>query len=180
MASKYFWPTCVKPLYIQEDMNKAETCGLINGLVYCFFFTITTLVFAGRFWYKETDEIMKKRILYIAIAVIAAAWIIVPIFSKFSNKTLWKGYDESINDLIAQGYTRQEAIRMVQGFGEASGDALLKNVGAVVFAGKQDQKKVVNPNTPKDPNDPKDPNCSLCEVPTNGNYNPIAVPPPSR
>ncbi len=148
MSSKYVVPHCVRPIFLQSSKDSSKQCGLINGLIYCTMLTITIGAMGGRFYYKETDPVIKKYILYGIIGSLTCIWLFIPIIVRYGYGTIWEGYDQTTKDLMAQGYTKEQALSIIQGI---AGDAepqlgFAQSVSAAVFTqsnGKDKEKKAV-------------------------------------
>lgn len=146
MASKYFIPYCIRPVYLQESESNAKTCGLVNGLIYCLLLTLIIGSGGLRFYLKEEKLDFKRNIFLATVSVIGLIWIVVPLIFRHGNGVMWNGYNSTINDLISKGYTHQEATRLLQGIQE-NGPSL-QGIGGMVFM------KSAGPSDGKDKNGP--------------------------
>lgn len=141
MASKYFIPHCIRPIFLQSSENDAKNCGTVNGFIYCALVTLIILVGGGRFYLREQNPEYKSLIKKGIIGLLIVIWVVLPIITRYGQGTIWRGYDSVIRDLMSQGYTRKEALAFVSGFKEASTDVGLPKGLAMVFASSEKEKE---------------------------------------
>lgn len=139
--SKFFLSYCIKPVYLQSSEQDAKKCGLINGSIYASLLTLIIVLLGGRFYLREKNYDDKKFILKCLIGVIIAIWIFVPVISYKGRGVEWNGYQNLIQELIDQGFTRQQALGFIQGISETSiQPGVVGNLSTMIFASDSKQK----------------------------------------
>lgn len=145
MSAKYFIPHCIKPVYLHQTESSAKQCGLVNGLIYSFLVSLIIIVAGGRYYFLQTDPIFRKKILYGIIITLSIIWILVPVISRSGSGTMWRGYVETIDELLAQGYTKQQAIAFLQGLVDQGPQlGLAQGLTAMVFTKSTEKEEKMN------------------------------------
>lgn len=133
--SKYLSSKCIRPLFLQKTKEDGGKCGNIDGFIYAFLFTVIS---AGVFIKFDIYKI--KYAIYGYLLFLSILWISVPIITSFSYGNMWDGYQETITDLMSQGYTRQEALSFINGMNQPTSLAEGK-ISAMIFASKENEMK---------------------------------------
>ena len=135
MYAKYFIPYCIKPIFLHPNIEDAKKCGLINGFIYSALLTLLILIIGGRYYLIQENNEMKKKIMYSIVIGLILLWTVIPFISRFGAGTMWTGYQSSIDDLLRQGFTRQEAIAFLQGLIDDSSQlGITSGLTGMVFA----------------------------------------------
>ena len=119
--SKFLNSSCVAPIYLMEDENIAEKCGLLNGILYSFIFTPIILYIFYKLYLKP--EIYSYNFVkYGLIISLLILWIVFPLFIRFAYRQMWNGYNNTLDKLIKnEGLSRMQAIAiLVNLFGDTS------------------------------------------------------------
>jgi hypothetical protein len=114
-VSKYFVPECVLPLYFMGSESTAHNCGVVSGTIYASIITLLTLLLIFRIYTKVPDP--NERMLYYKIIGIAlgVCWIILPVMAWFSYGNMWKGYQQVMSYLQAEGYSQITSVQILAG-----------------------------------------------------------------
>jgi hypothetical protein len=116
-VAKYFYPYCLKPLYLIDSQDNAARCGLLNGIFYSFVFTIVAIVAGIKFYTSEKDDDNIRRIVkYGTYIMIISFWVFIPVLSYFGHKNIWTGYDIAKRELQGQGFDKMQIINILQLF----------------------------------------------------------------
>lgn len=132
-VSKFFSPYCIKPIYLIDTIEEAGTCGFINGLFYAFIFTLTILLAGYKFYGSETDINIKRYVIYAMGISIGLLWILSPIITYYSHKTLWDGYNDSKIELQSKGYDKMEILNILQMYDQRSTPVNIGGIPTGVF-----------------------------------------------
>ena len=120
MAAKYYIPYCVRPSFLQDNENNASTCGLVNGIVYSFIFTVLIVLASIKFYRDEKDRDKKNNIVTISVIFLFIIWIFIPLSLWSGEKNVWKGHQQTIKSLTDDGFTKKEALSFIAGLREPS------------------------------------------------------------
>ena len=130
--SKYFASYCVKPIYLLSSIEEAQNCGLYNGLFMSSILTLFILLAGARYYFNQDVKYAnqpaiqeyitsnKKNTLIFMMVLLGIVWVGIPVFSRYGYGNIWTGYTDSIKDLLAQGFTRQEAYALLQSVDSSS------------------------------------------------------------
>ena len=143
MSAKYFIPYCIKPLILQKNEHDAKMCGFVNGVIYSLLLTLIVAAAGGRFYFKEENLDTRKKLLHFILIGLAVVWIVFPFMSWYGHGSIWVGYQTAITDLMSQeGYTRQQAISVLQGAVESGPDlSLSQGLTSLIFAKSREEKE---------------------------------------
>lgn len=121
-----FEPKCSIPLYLQPNVDIAQKCGEIDGIILCVVVSLFVIIL-GYVSYnnvipvnRATDEekIANEQKQYFVLSVCGAIlfiiWIIIPALFGFYSRRVWLGQDFQVQELMKSGFTRQEAIEQTQ------------------------------------------------------------------
>lgn len=118
MAAKYYIPYCVRPSFLQDNENNASTCGLVNGIVYSFIFTVLIVLASIKFYRDEKDKDKKNNIVTITVIFLFVLWIFTPLSLWSGEKNVWNGHQQTIKSLMNDGFTKKEALSFIAGIKE--------------------------------------------------------------
>ena len=119
-------PACSVPLFQQSTMSNVLTCARINGFIGAFIFTLLLLIpifFLVKTFkqknHESTETYHKRRrwnIIWLSILgiIILLLWIFLPMINSWMNSKRWEGFQEQINSLVNNGYTRSQALDKIQ------------------------------------------------------------------
>lgn len=137
MASKYFLPYCIKPVFIHTNEKDVGTCGMVNGFIYAGTLSLVILIGGIRYYIKANTAESKRNIIYSIIGLLLVAWILIPIITRQSSINMWYGFQDSIRELMKQGYTFQEAVVLLQGMSQNAQLGVLNNISSMIFASRK-------------------------------------------
>lgn len=113
MLSKYFNPTCVRPVFLQKNRSDAMTCGFLNGISYSLLITLTIMLLVFKTYKKGENNY-----IHLGIFITVLCWLFIPIFLRYGEGNMWEGYQDVNNDLKNQGLTVQQVLSFLQRNGE--------------------------------------------------------------
>ena len=131
--AKFFSPYCIKPTYLINTSEESVKCGFINGLFYSFVFTVIILLVGFKFYGSETDITRKSYIMYGMGISIGLLWILCPIISYYTHKTLWTGYNDSKIELQKRGYSKMEILNILQLYEQGAAPINIGGIPTGVF-----------------------------------------------
>lgn len=114
MSAKYLLPYCVVPTYLLDTLQEAENCGLMNGFFYAFMVSIVIIFFGIRSYLKSDSASGQEQILVTTGIILILVWLFLPLVFKHGFSIMWIGYTNLINSLLALGYTRYQAITILE------------------------------------------------------------------
>lgn len=107
MLSKVLSPICVKPLFMCSNVNEAQYCGTLNGVLVSLLVICFVALFAFKIWqsnaYTHKSQIYKSMI-YAAMLII----VVFPIVFRLTNKNMWTGFDAQRSVLKTQGMSDEQ------------------------------------------------------------------------
>lgn len=72
---------------------------------------------------------------------VALLWIIIPVLTYHSQRTIWQGYEDAGRELHGQGYSNMEILNILQLF-EQNAAPLNVGAGSMLFSkGRQTTKR---------------------------------------
>ena len=150
MSAKYFLPYCVVNTYLLDTVEQAENCGLINGILYAFLISLVIIFFTIRFYIRLNPVYRSKFLMFIGI-ILLILWIWLPLSFKSGYNVLWTGYTNVINSLLSLGYTRFQAISILQS-ANSSGDILSGSIissasGGLIALSPKNKNNSPSPST---------------------------------
>jgi hypothetical protein len=134
MSAKYFSPICSIPSYLLETKKQAENCGLINGITLAFIVSFPVTFLIGKLYVSSQSDIGKKRVLIIGGIIMILLWLIIPLSLRSGSGKMWTGQTTLVSNLLNLGYTRIQAINILQNT-SSSTDSTLGTIGMVGGAG---------------------------------------------
>jgi len=164
--SKYFISHCVKPIYMLNTKEQATQCGTWDGVFSGLTVVVIAFVLAAHFFIKEYSKSKEKKyVFFIGAAIISVVLFTGSVItSRFGSETVWKGYADSMDELLAQGLTRLQAISVLQTYEKSSplqsgliGGGSLQ-IAARVFSSKKDgEEQPQEPVVPQEIKEPQQP-----------------------
>jgi CDP-diglyceride synthetase len=130
--SSYFLSYCINPIYLLNSIKEAQNCGLINGIFYAFLISVVFLYFILKAYFNNPHPRVAQQIVLFAIVVLGLVWIIKPSLVRHGYGQIWIGYNNIISNMLALGYTRVQAIAILQ----ANGNSSELNLGLIESVGE--------------------------------------------
>jgi hypothetical protein len=109
-----------EPLYEVKNVDTAGRCGMYNGFFISLIITIIVLVISLGMYYRldpnDPQRKNKSPIIYISVTlfILICIWFGIPFLSSYFHKMKYKDYKRKIKSYEDQGFTRKQAIKIIQ------------------------------------------------------------------
>ncbi len=121
MSAKYLLSYCVKPLYLMDNIDESKSCGLVTGILYASIITFLLVAYITRLYLIKSLPYPIHAIQALGLALIILWWFI-PGYYTIGYANMWKGYNDTYQELLAQGYTRFQILTIFNNFSSSSSD----------------------------------------------------------
>ena len=122
-----FNPRCRVPTFQQTEGEIVKMCGRRTGYIISSIITVVVLIISGLrinslSKVKKTDKNKKPKsntgkivsTVFITLLVLTIIWLGIPNVIAFFQHNSWRGYQEQLQQLQKQGYSRRESLTQIQ------------------------------------------------------------------
>jgi len=130
-------PKCAIPLYSISDEDLAKTCGRIDGAIGFTILSAVTVIggIIVLFPSPSIDYRIRLITLVVCMLLIGIFYMLIPL-GGWINKKYWLGYKEQIASLIANGMSKDDAIKSVQSLYQTELQTSATTTGAMIIASR--------------------------------------------
>lgn len=118
---------CSVPTFQQTNLATVENCGKLNGYIGAAIFSVFIIALAIYLYIqvnkkdpdpekqKDKNKVMKNILITIGLIILLLIlWLGLPALNVFFSRRQWQEYQAQIDDLIAQGMSRTQALEKIQ------------------------------------------------------------------